>query len=179
MTLDEFLMFPEDDIHREWIRGAVRDQGSAIHSPAHSRCMTLLAWHLRGWLDCSPHPRGEVVCGECGFFLRGRETSLVGIDVAYVGAGLVASTNRHAWFYEGPPVLAVEILEASDPEENIAELLALYQEFGAIVWIADPALRTASVHRPGQRPESFHETQDLVGDPYLPGFRVPVARLFD
>ena len=45
--------------------------------------------------------------------------------------------------------------------------------------IADPDLRTIGVHRPGLPPISFNETEELVGDPYLPGFRVVVGTLFD
>src|SRR3982751_4191472 len=108
MTSEEFLALPDDGIHREWIRGRVREHGPAVHGPAHSRCMALIAWHLRGWLDRSPPPRGEVACGECGFWLRGRGTSLVGVDVAYVGLEFVASTDRGDRFREGPPMLAVE-----------------------------------------------------------------------
>jgi hypothetical protein len=35
------------------------------------------------------------------------------------------------------------------------------------------------VHRPDAEPELFNIRQELSGEPHLPGFRVPVARLFE
>jgi Uma2 family endonuclease len=42
----------------------------------------------------------------------------------------------------------------------------------------DPHDRTVTIYRPDARPQLFNEDQELNGDPHLPGFRVPVARLF-
>ena len=53
-----------------------------------------------------------------------------------------------------------------------------YLEVGTVVWVVDPDFRTVTVHRPGHVPETFNETQELSGEPELPGFRVPVAELF-
>jgi hypothetical protein len=36
-----------------------------------------------------------------------------------------------------------------------------------------------TVYRPGTEPELFNVRQELSGEPHLPGFRVPVARLFE
>ena len=40
------------------------------------------------------------------------------------------------------------------------------------------ALPEDGVHRAGAAPEMFNATQELTGDPELPGFRVAVARIF-
>ena len=54
----------------------------------------------------------------------------------------------------------------------------MYLEVGTVVWVVDPDFRTVSVHRPGRFVEGFNETQELSGEPELPGFRVRVADLF-
>jgi hypothetical protein len=35
-----------------------------------------------------------------------------------------------------------------------------------------------TVHRPGAEPELFNVRQEISAEPHLPGFRVPVARIF-
>jgi len=49
----------------------------------------------------------------------------------------------------------------------------------ALVWIVNAHIRTVTVYRNGQQPSMVNDTQELCGDPELPGFRVPVARLFE
>ena len=47
-----------------------------------------------------------------------------------------------------------------------------------LVWIIDSHDRTVTIYRPGRPVETVNDTQELTGDPELPGFRVAVARLF-
>jgi Uma2 family endonuclease len=125
-----------------------------------------------------PEPRGEILSGEAGFRLKGTKESVVGIDVAYASAELVAATADTERDFAGPPVLAVEIISPSDTQEDIVEKVNLYLEAGVVVWLVDPDFRFVRVHRPGQVPELLDAKQELSGEPYLPGFRVPVAALF-
>jgi Uma2 family endonuclease len=48
-----------------------------------------------------------------------------------------------------------------------------------LVWILDPYHRTVTVYRPGREPEFANALQELSGEPHLPGFKVPVSRLFE
>jgi len=178
MTVEEFLALPEDGIHRELIRGQVREFGMTVRNRFHSRVEANVVQHLKNWLDGRPAPRGEILCGEVGFRLKGTPDSAVGIDVAYASAELVAATGDRQKIFDGPPVLAVEVLSPSDTHEEIVAMIDLYLEAGVIVWEVDPGLRTIRVHRPGHEPEMFNAAQELSGESYLPGFRVAVARLF-
>ncbi len=178
LTFEEFLALPEDGISRELIRGELRERGSIIHNRFHAELEATIVMHLGNWLDQQPRPRGEIVSGEAGFRLRGPRDSAVGIDVAYVSAEHCAATPSDQPLFEGPPVLAVEILSPSDTHEDVVEKVGLYLEAGVVVWVADPDFQRVSVHRPGHPPETFNIRQELSGEPYLPGFRVPVADLF-
>jgi Uma2 family endonuclease len=86
-------------------------------------------------------------------------------------------TGRRS-FYDGAPILAVEILSPSDKHEDIVEKVGLYLEVGTMVWVVDPDFRTVSVHGPGQLPETLNAKQELSGEPELPGFCVAVERIF-
>jgi Uma2 family endonuclease len=189
MSVEEFLTLPEDGIHRELIKGTVREERDSLPADERGRTMTVrnrfhsrieakVSYFLIDWLEKQPAPRGEVVCGEVGFRLRGTDDSLVGIDAALVSAELVAATPPSQKIYDGPPVLAMEILSPNDTHEDIVEMVAIYLQAGTVVWVVDPDFETVTVHQPGRESETFRPRQELSGDPYLPGFRVSVARLF-
>ena len=74
--------------------------------------------------------------------------TLVGIDVAYVSAEVVKATPAKTPFFEGPPILAVEILSPSDAHEDVVTKVSVYLEAGTVVWVVDPYFQTVAVHRP-------------------------------
>ena len=178
MTTEEMLALPENGADRELIRGQLREKPMTRRNRRHSRTESRIVTILEIWLGPQPEPRGEVVSGEAGFRLSRDPDSTVGIDVAYVSAE-VAAREPDAAYFEGPPVLAVEILSPSDTLEDIDEKVELYLEMGvAIVWVVHPRFRTVTVYRPGADPVMFSGTQELTAEPHLPGFCVSVDRLF-
>jgi Uma2 family endonuclease len=179
LTAAELMVLPEDGIHRELIRGELRERPMTTRNRKHSRVESRVAQLLWNWLDQQPEPRGLVHSGEAGFRLIPDPETLVGIDVAYASAELVAKTGESLAFYDGPPVLAVEVISPSDRHEEIVEKVALYLEVGTVVWVVDPDFRVVTAHRKGLEPEAFNVRQELTGDPYLSGFRIPVARIFE
>jgi len=182
MTVEEFLALPDDGVHRELIRGKVRvwgDKSVTVRNRFHATVESLIAHFLWAWIENRPKPSGQVVSGEAAFWLRGTRESAVGIDVAYVSAEMVAATPADRSIFQGPPVLAVEILSPSDKYKDFADKLALYLEAGvSVVWEVDPRLRVVRVHRPGPGPEMYNASQVLTSEPELPGFRVAVGSLF-
>ena len=181
MTADEFLALPDDGNDRWLIRGKLRprDPEMTMRNQVHSEVEASVVFPLMLWLHEQPEPRGRISCGEAGFRLRRDPDTLVGIDVAYTSAEIRARTAGKTTIYDGPPVLAVEILSPSDTHEEIVEKIGEYLEAGTIVWLVDPDFRNVTVYRPGQEGEFFNARQELLGEPYLPGFRVAVARLFE
>ena len=178
MTTEAMLALPEDGFDRELIRGELRETPFTMRNRRHSRVETRVAKFLDNWLDDQPEPRGQIVSGEAGFRLSRNPDTSVGIDVAYVSAEVIAATPASSTFFEGPPILAVEILSPSDTQEAIDDKVALYLELGVLfVWIINPRFRTVTVHRPGDEPELFNVLQELSGEPHLPGLRIRVADL--
>lgn len=178
-TAEALMALPDDGIERDLIRGVLRERPRTWQSPQHSGVEASVVFILSRWLDRRPEPRGRLHSGDVGFRLQREPETFLGIDVAYVSAAMIASMDPELPFYDGPPVLAVEILSPSDTHERIVEKVQLYLEVGTVVWIADPDFRTITVHRPGLEPEMFNVRQEISGEPYLPGFRVPVAQFFE
>ena len=179
MMTEEFLALPEDGVHRELIDGELREYPMTTRNYGHSRATCKIGHYLLAWSEGRPEPRGAVIGGEAGVRLRRNPDTIVGIDVAYISPELTAATDPNAFAVDGAPVLAVEIVSPSNTHEEIFEKVQLYLAAGVpVVWVADPYFRTVMVHRPGATPETFNATQELAGDPELPGFRVAVARIF-
>jgi len=79
------------------------------------------------------------------------------------------------------PDLAVEVLSASNTDEEMAEKLNDYFESGCkLVWIIDPPTKTATVFtKPKYNSGQAITVEDsLDGGEVLPGFKLPLAELF-
>ena len=80
------------------------------------------------------------------------------MDLAYASAKLVAATPEDQSFFDGAPVLAVEILSPSDQLEDIVAKVDSYLEAASTVWVVNPYFRTIAVHRPGQPCQTLNES---------------------
>jgi Uma2 family endonuclease len=179
VTAEDLADRPDDGVERDLIRGELRERPMTRRNPEHSGVESNVAFLLIDWLKRRPEPRGKVHSGEAGFRLRRVPETFVGIDVAYVSPEMVAARDRKLKFYEGPPVLAVEILSSTEQRKDIMDKVEIYLEVGSVAWVVDPDFETVTVYRPGAGPETFHSHHELSADPYLPGFRVRVAEFFE
>lgn len=46
------------------------------------------------------------------------------------------------------------------------------------VWVADPATMSVTIHGTGQEPQRFGRDDTLIDEPLLPGFQLPLRRIF-
>jgi Uma2 family endonuclease len=77
------------------------------------------------------------------------------------------------------PDLAVEVLSASNTEEEMARKRREYFAAGArLVWLIDPRRRTATVFTGPEHAEAFAADETLDGGAVLPGFSLPLRDLF-
>lgn len=77
------------------------------------------------------------------------------------------------------PDLAVEVLSPKNTRAEIERKLKEYFLGGVqIVWIIDPRRRTADMHTDPDKKTTIDESGTLDGGDVLPGFRVPLAKLF-
>jgi Uma2 family endonuclease len=180
MTTEELLALPDDGVERWLIRGELREKAMTVRNRFHSRAMICVGTELELWLRQQPEPRGQVLGGEVGVRLARNPDSTVGVDVVYVAPEVIVRQTDETSLIDGVPTLAVEILSPNDTVEEIHEKLQTYLAANVpLVWIVDPYQHTVTVHSPGVEPVLFNVRQELPGEPHLPGFRVPVARLFE
>ncbi len=181
MTSDELFALPFTKRIDRWLfRGELRESKVTKRNPNHCGATASLSALLINWLKTQPQPRGKVYDGEAYFRIRKDPDTNVGIDVAIAPAELVATVKKKSSYIDGPPLLAVEVLSPNDKHRDIVEAIEEYLECGVkVVWIVDPYTYTVAVHRPGREPKHYSRSDELPGDPELPGFRCKVAEIFE
>jgi len=180
MTTEEMLALPENGMERWLVAGELRERPMTVRNRFHSSVMACVTTELVNWLRRQPQPRGQVLCGEAGCRLRRDPDTTVGIDVVYVSPEVAARQSEETSLIDGVPLLVVEILSPSDTQEHIDNKVDDYLAAGvALVWVIDPHDRAVLIYRPDAELELVNSRQELSGEPHLPGFRVPVARLFE
>ena len=180
MTTADLLAIPDDGRRRWLIRGELREQDVTVRNRFHSIAMANLTTFLNNWRFALPEPRGQVVCGEAGVVLPGDPKTAIGVDVAYVPPDVMIRQTDDTTLIDGVPTLIVEIISPSDKQEELDEMLESFRSAGVpLVWLVHPTLRTVMIFRPGDEPTLVNARQELDGGDVLPGFRVPVARLFE
>ena len=181
-TVEDLLAMPDDGVDRWLIRGQLRerkDPEMTRRNRFHAALTSRISQLIGNWLDKQPEPRGEVYDGEVGVYLRRNPDSAAGIDVVYAPPGVVASQTDNTTMIDGIPTLVVEILSPSNTIEEVTEKTVDYLAAGVpLVWVVHPRFQTVTVYRPNQPPEMFNTTHTLNCDPHMPGFSVPVIRLF-
>ena len=178
LTTDQLLAMPHDGMERWLIDGELREKPMTVRNRLHSRLMMTVGFFLESWNRAQAAPRGEVVGGEAGFRLSRNPDTTVGVDVAYVPPELASQDFEGTTIFDGPPLLAVEILSPNDTQQEIHEKVRKYLAAGTkLVWVIDPAYPTVTVHEAGKLPVLYNSQQKISGDPYLPGLILPVAEL--
>lgn len=90
--------------------------------------------------------------------------------------------NPAGAFLEVPPDLAVEVLSPSNTQSEMAIKLDEYAKAGVkLVWYVDPERKEVDVYPKGnaKRKKTLGVNDSLDGSDVLPGFSVPVSRIFE
>ncbi len=124
------------------------------------------------------HDLGRVYV-EVGYKLFSDPDTVRGPDVSFVSRKRRQTVKRRRGFIHGTPDLAIEIASADKPMAQLTAKVAEYLKAGALlVWVVDPTRRKARVHHPGQPARTLSQTDSLDGAAVLPGFTLPLSRLF-
>lgn len=134
--------------------------------------------HLKAFVR--HHRLGRVFVGEVGIYVRRNPDTIRAADVLFVSHARLAQRHKKQGYLDVAPELIVEVLSPDDAWSDVMQKLREYFTIGVqIVWVADPASRTVYAYRSLTDVREFTEKDALPGDDVLPGFTVPVARLFE
>ncbi len=127
------------------------------------------------------HKLGRVTV-EVGFHPPDDRRTVLLPDIAFTGKARTAQPPR-ATYVPHMPDLAVEVISPSQSLAQVRRKAEVYLRHGAaVVWLLDPLARTAEIWRRGDdgalQSELLAGDGELNGGDILPGFRLPLKRLF-
>lgn len=125
------------------------------------------------------HDLGHVMSNDSFVKVRNDPDTLRGADVLFISYERLAKGRVPDGVLDVIPELAVEVVS---PTNLWTELFGKVEEYLSAgvkaVVILDPKTETASVYRPGVNQHVFRRADTLTVPDVLPGFSVPVAKLF-
>lgn len=172
VTAEELLLLSQNGMGKryELVRGVLIER-VATGDP-HAIAVSRITTALTNYSDDNDH--GETRAGEPGYRLEVGTDTVRAPDVAWIAPGRIPEGTQ------GFPHMAPDlVVEAQSPRQDLAEKAAMWLSFGSReVWAANPDPISITRYRPGEEPEVLGEDDVLDGGDLLPGFSVPVWRLF-
>lgn len=180
MTADELYRYDVPGKRSELVRGrlVLREPASFYHGVVAGRVLM----RIGAWLESdrlargAPEPLGDLLAADTGFALTRDPDTVRAPDLAFVYAERRPTTSRG--FPELAPDVAVEV---RSPNDRVGEVLAKVGDWlsagTALVWVIDPDRRAAQEFRPDGSIRLIAASDDLTGDPVLPGLRLPLSDL--
>jgi Uma2 family endonuclease len=174
-TADELLYMPDDGMRHELVRGELRTMTPAGFE--HGR----VAVRLGRLLDAHVEDAGIGVAAgaETGFVLSTDPDTVRAPDAAFVSKQRAEEVGRTVKYWPGAPDFAAEVISPNDTFHEVQKKALEWLAAGTIaVLLLDPDQHTATVYR-GQGDTHVHRAEDTLDlSDAVPGFTVPVARLF-
>ena len=116
---------------------------------------------------------------EVGIVLWRDPDRLVGADVAFIAASRLPLRCSPEGYWETIPDLVVEVRSKNDSVREVEQKVADYLKAGVkIVWVAEPEIRTVTIHRPDTPPKKEREGAILTLPDIIPDFRLAVSDAF-
>ncbi|MEO7086524.1 MAG: Uma2 family endonuclease [Gemmatimonadaceae bacterium] len=176
VTADEFLVHAAATGTSELVRGEIRMMSPA--GGAHGIIVLNLVRALDAFVE--EHRLGQCFADGTGFLLPGLGDTVRSPDVAFVRAGQLPDQGLGRGWVRVAPDLAVEVLSPDERTTELEEKLSDYWAAGTrLAWVVDPAWRGVTVRSPSGAQRRLSESETLDGGDVLPGFSLPVSRLFE
>jgi Uma2 family endonuclease len=175
MTAEELLELPDDGKRHELIRGELctMSPASAKHGGFTHDLSLFIGLHVR------ENALGRVFAAETGFILTRDPDTVLAPDIAFVRADRLPSPEQWEGYLAVPPDLVVEVLSPSDRASEVHNKVMFYLEAGVLaVWVLDGPRRTITVWGPDRTAHILTIDDTLDGGDILPGFQLPLTKLF-
>lgn len=141
----------------------------------HARVTAALTELLRSFVRA--RDLGVVLTGEVGFVLSRNPDTVRAADVAFLRKDRLAEVPEDAYIPFAPD-LAVEIVSPGNTWTEVEGKVCDYLAAGTrMVWVIDPAIPAAYVHRPDSLAKRIGPSDELSGEDVLSGFSVRLADL--
>jgi Uma2 family endonuclease len=172
LTFEQFEHLPDAPGKHELL------DGELIELPPPKRRHTLIQHRIAEALRRYAVERDLLVFVEAGFRLGARRSEWLQPDVSVVSS---EQEERAAidpdGYYQGSPLIAVEVISPANTAETVERKLAKYFESGAgEVWVAYPKTRRIWRYQELQAQASIERA--IFTSPLMPGFEMDLAAVF-
>ncbi len=175
LTADEFLTLP-DAGRFELVDGQLVERTVRVLS-------SLVAFELGGRIreHCKVHLPAWIIGSDCGCrCFPGSPSKVRRPDVAMVRRERLTAEQIGEGLLKIAPDLVVEVISPNDLAEEVETKVQEYRVAGVrLIWVVDPATRTAYITRRDGTGRPVPADCELDGEDVLPGFRCRLADLFE
>jgi len=173
LTAEELLELSENGRY-ELVKGVLLTRSPA--GAAHGAVTINLTLPISAYVKA--HNLGVVFAAETGFKLESNPDTVLAPDIAFIRrdrVGLLPSG-----YLDTVPDLAVEVNSSSETRHRVETKTSQWLSFGVrSVWVVSCKNRTVEVVSASGSRMLFTESDELIDEDVLPGFRVPVAEIFN
>lgn len=173
-TAADLERLSDQGYHYELIKGELREM--APPGGTHGSTSSRITYYVSALVY--EQDLGDVFAAETGFRVAAKPDTVLAPDFAFVAKERLPNPLP-ASYVPVVPDLVVETRSPKDTKRGVADKVARWLELGVrLVWELNPKERLLTVYVSGRLPRVLGEADTLDGDEVLPGFSVPVARLF-
>lgn len=173
LSIEEFLVRYADVPNAELVKGVVKEQ--PMTTPRHGKLCMMIGALIYNHVQA--HDLGHVMSNDSR--VQTGPESVRGGDVIYFSYERLPKGEVPEGLLSVAPDLVVEVRSPSDRWTVLFTRVGEYLAAGVrVVVILDPASASASVYRDDELQQIFHNSDPLTLPDVLPGFSVPVNRLF-
>jgi Uma2 family endonuclease len=173
-TAEDLERLSAQGYHYELIRGELKEMSPT--GDAHGYTTYLVTLYLGMFIE--EHNLGKGYGAETGFQLANSPDTVLAPDFAFVAKGRQPDTvaKTYAPFV---PDLVLETRSPNDTKKEVAEKVQRWLQAGVRMALElDPKSRVLTVYRPGKAPRELGADAELSGEDVLPGFALPMRKLF-
>lgn len=176
ITAEEFLALPDDGYVRELVRGRIVTMN--VPAPRHGYFCALITLLLGEFVR--PRDLGRVMSNDSGVVTEHDPDSVRGADVSFYSYARLPKGPLPEGYLEVAPELAFEVRSPSDRWIATQAKVNEYLSAGVLtVCVLDPRTESITVYGPDDPPTVLYKDATLTLPAILPGFELPVARLFE
>lgn len=176
MTADELLAMPKDGYRYELVRGVLRKMAPVGHTGGfyELRIGSLLAIYVDG------NGLGRAYGANTGFILERGPDYVLAPDASFVRQERVEEVEEVHGYFPGVPDLVVEVISPSDRYTDVYEKVEEWLNAGArMVVVVNPRNKTVQVYHSMTDVVTLSEDDTLDGGDVVPGWRLPIANIFE
>lgn len=176
LTAEDLWQLGDEGDHFELVRGELVAMSPA--SGEHGDIGGTIFWHVK--THVRSHRLGKAFTAETGFLLARNPDLVRAPDAAFIRSDRLPPPEKRRGYWEVAPDLVIEVVSRWDRSSEIHNKVMDYLEAGVrLVWVVYPTRRTVVVHLPDRTSVTLTDADELDGGDVLPGFRLPVATIFD